>query len=293
MRAGASIIGINNRSLHTFEVSLETSIRLLPLAAPARGGGGGERAVSRQGLRLRETRCDAVLMGEVFMTSADPAATLAMLGAAARGGMNRSSHHTCVKVCGLTRLEDAAWAVECGADWLGFIVKANSPRSIAPAGAAAILRAPGRDRRGRDGVSPTPEEALELARACGAARLQLHRVDAAAWPADFPLPCTFGLGVGEDGSFHGAPPPPPPDPARHRARHAGGRHGTDFSLNAAKQLALDRAVMLAGGLDGGNVADAIMAVRPYGVDAASTARSFARHQGPRTRAPLRRRREGV
>jgi indole-3-glycerol phosphate synthase len=35
--------------------------------------------------RLRATRCDAVLMGEVFMTSPDPAATLATLGAAARG----------------------------------------------------------------------------------------------------------------------------------------------------------------------------------------------------------------
>ncbi len=35
--------------------------------------------------RLRATRCDAVLMGEVFMTSADPAATLELLAAAARG----------------------------------------------------------------------------------------------------------------------------------------------------------------------------------------------------------------
>jgi indole-3-glycerol phosphate synthase len=35
--------------------------------------------------RLRETRCDAVLVGEALMTSADPAATLASLGAAARG----------------------------------------------------------------------------------------------------------------------------------------------------------------------------------------------------------------
>ena len=35
--------------------------------------------------RLRSTRCDAVLMGEVFATSLDPAATLAGLAAAARG----------------------------------------------------------------------------------------------------------------------------------------------------------------------------------------------------------------
>jgi indole-3-glycerol phosphate synthase len=35
--------------------------------------------------RVRATRCDAVLMGEVFMTSSDPGATLASLVAAARG----------------------------------------------------------------------------------------------------------------------------------------------------------------------------------------------------------------
>jgi len=35
--------------------------------------------------RLRATRCDAVLMGEVFMTSPDPARTLATLLAAAKG----------------------------------------------------------------------------------------------------------------------------------------------------------------------------------------------------------------
>jgi len=35
--------------------------------------------------KLRQTRCDAVLMGEVFATAADPAATLAKLAAAARG----------------------------------------------------------------------------------------------------------------------------------------------------------------------------------------------------------------
>jgi indole-3-glycerol phosphate synthase len=63
------------------------SERLLPLIPAA------VTAVAESGLsapaelaRLRATRCDAVLMGEVFATSADPAATLAALAAAARGG---------------------------------------------------------------------------------------------------------------------------------------------------------------------------------------------------------------
>jgi indole-3-glycerol phosphate synthase len=84
--AGATIVGINNRDLHTFEVRLETSIELLPMVPS------WVTAVAESGLstpehlaRLRATRCDAVLIGEAFMTGGDPAATLARLGAAARG----------------------------------------------------------------------------------------------------------------------------------------------------------------------------------------------------------------
>ncbi len=85
LRAGATLVGINNRDLRTFAVDVETAHRLLPEVPPM------VAAVAESGLSspghlaaLRGTRCDAVLMGEVFMTSADPAATLATLAAAAR-----------------------------------------------------------------------------------------------------------------------------------------------------------------------------------------------------------------
>jgi indole-3-glycerol phosphate synthase len=86
LRAGATLIGVNNRDLRTFEVDLHTSIRLLP-HIPAMVTTVAESGISRPAdlARLRTTRCDAVLMGEVFMTSADPAATLSALAAAARG----------------------------------------------------------------------------------------------------------------------------------------------------------------------------------------------------------------
>lgn len=84
LRAGATLVGINNRSLRTFDVDLETSFRLLPEMPPH------ATVVAESGLsrpehlaRLRATRCDAVLMGEVFMTAADPAKTLSELKAAA------------------------------------------------------------------------------------------------------------------------------------------------------------------------------------------------------------------
>lgn len=86
LAAGATILGINNRNLRTFEVDLATSYELLPLV-PVHCVAVAESGLSRPEdlARLRATRCDAVLMGEVFMTSADPAQTLATLAAAARG----------------------------------------------------------------------------------------------------------------------------------------------------------------------------------------------------------------
>ena len=86
VKAGATLVGINNRDLRTFAVDPATALGLLPLVPPL------VTAVAESGLSspadlaaLRATRCDAALMGEVLMTSPDPAATLATLAAAARG----------------------------------------------------------------------------------------------------------------------------------------------------------------------------------------------------------------
>jgi indole-3-glycerol phosphate synthase len=86
VRAGATLLGINNRDLRTFAVDPEASLRLLPLV-PRLVTAVAESGLSTPGdlARLLGTRCDAALIGEAFMTSADPAATLASLAAAAQG----------------------------------------------------------------------------------------------------------------------------------------------------------------------------------------------------------------
>lgn len=78
--AGAAMVGVNNRDLKTFEVSLDTSFRLID-AIPD-----GVVAVSESGLRtagdllrLRAAGFDAFLIGERFMTEPDPGAALAHL----------------------------------------------------------------------------------------------------------------------------------------------------------------------------------------------------------------------
>ena len=72
--AGAEIIGINNRDLHTFKVSLETSKRLRPLVPD------GIAVVAESGIKevtdVREL-CDvgfqAVLVGEFLVTASESA----------------------------------------------------------------------------------------------------------------------------------------------------------------------------------------------------------------------------
>lgn len=181
-----------------------------------------------------------------------------------------TAHHTIVKVCGLTRPADAEIAAHSGADWLGVIVKGESPRLVAPELGAQIATALPSVIVVAVMVSPTPDEAVRLADRAHATRVQLHRVDAAQWPEDFPLPVSFSVPVAEDGSLT------EPLPAeRHlvlldtaHAFRAGGT-GRCFPWEFASVVAAARPVLLAGGLDAGNVGDAIERVRPFGVDASS------------------------
>ncbi len=80
--AGADLIGINNRDLRTFEVSLATTERLAPLAPE------GAVLVAESGIktradveRLKAAGADAILVGETLMRSEDvEAAARALLG---------------------------------------------------------------------------------------------------------------------------------------------------------------------------------------------------------------------
>ena len=80
LRLATPLIGINNRDLRTFEVSLATTLGLLARVPP------GRLAVTESGIReradverLRAAGVHAFLVGEAFMRAADPGAALAAL----------------------------------------------------------------------------------------------------------------------------------------------------------------------------------------------------------------------
>ena len=83
LRLQPSLIGINNRNLHTFQVDLEQAIRLRPKIPP------GCLVVAESGirtrqdvLRLQEAGIQAMLVGEAFMTQPDIGAAVDQIGRA-------------------------------------------------------------------------------------------------------------------------------------------------------------------------------------------------------------------
>jgi indole-3-glycerol phosphate synthase len=89
LAAGARIVGVNNRDLHTFTTTLETTERL---AAQLPGGSARPLLVSESGIfraadvaRLRDCGVDAVLVGEALVTAPDIGARVRELAGVPRG----------------------------------------------------------------------------------------------------------------------------------------------------------------------------------------------------------------
>jgi phosphoribosylanthranilate isomerase len=181
-----------------------------------------------------------------------------------------------VKICGVTRLEDALAAVRLGADALGFNFWPGSKRFIAPALARRIiLQLPPLVTSVGVFVDPTREEALAAVAISGVQVIQLHGGEPPLLCRSFQLPVLKAVPVGGpealaaaehyaglSGLLLDAPVP----------GHGGG--GLPCHWPTARALAERAPVILAGGLHPGNVAEAIAAVRPHGVDVASGVERF-------------------
>jgi phosphoribosylanthranilate isomerase len=177
-----------------------------------------------------------------------------------------------VKICGITNVEDALIAAEAGADALGFMFYAPSPRCVSREQAVEIIRAlPPFLARVGVFVDPTADEVRRAIAECGIDTLQFHGDEPAEFCRKFGLRVVKAFRVRDASSL---------DATRAFTKEAwlldsfvagkpggtGERFNWDLAAEAARR---HRTVLLAGGLTPGNVAGAVRQVRPYGLDVSS------------------------
>lgn len=179
---------------------------------------------------------------------------------------------TRIKICGLTRASDVAAAVQAGADALGLVFYAKSPRHIELSAAEKLARVvpPFVSVVGLF-VNPTADDVREVMRRVPLSVLQFHGEESPAFCAQFGLPYLKAIRVRRD-----------VDLLQCAAEFSGAQgllldafvEGTHGGTGAAFDWQLIPAnfplpIILSGGLHDGNVAEAIKQVRPYAVDVSS------------------------
>lgn len=178
---------------------------------------------------------------------------------------------TRIKICGITNVEDALHAVEAGADALGFVFYAKSPRCVTPQQAQKVVAA----------LPPfvttvglfVNESIPRIRRVMAAARLDVVQLHGDEQPDDCliePLRVIKALRVKDAASLEGA------DKYDVSALlldawsdEAYGGTGEQFDWRLVRQLTAERPLVLAGGLNPDNVAIAVREVQPYAVDVSS------------------------
>jgi phosphoribosylanthranilate isomerase len=209
-----------------------------------------------------------------------------------------------VKICGITRTEDADAALALGADFLGLVFYAPSPRSIDvdraarlrrhigdrarvvgvfvnhdPSDVAAIAARVGLDLlqfHGDEGpldLEPHAERAIKVFRIAGALpHAELERFGS-AWGFLFDSAC--GAVVSSD-----APASSESGGPRAIDHRRFGGTGTPWSWDAVASLPAGRRVFVAGGIRPGNVGELMARLSPWGIDVSSGVESAPGRKDP-------------
>lgn len=158
--AGAKVLGVNNRNLHTFELdkgrTAQIAVELQEHHKLAFGRGQAIKLLALSGLatpedvsECRAIACSGVLIGEALMRAPDPgAAILELMGGPQDGSTNAAEEGLApalpvapgavlVKVCGVVMPDDARCAVSAGANLIG-VIFAKSKRQASVEQAKAV-----------------------------------------------------------------------------------------------------------------------------------------------------------
>lgn len=189
---------------------------------------------------------------------------------------------TKIKICGVTTVEDAAFCVEAGADALGLNFYPPSPRSIAPGKAREIaLNVPPFVMLIGVFVESSAEDVRRIADEVGLHMVQLHGVDSSATTQVYGRPVIPVVKARAEQDIHELEQRPETTfliDAYSKKLHGG--TGETFDWNWLRGITEKKRVILAGGLNPDNVAQAIRTARPYAVDVASGVESAPGKKDP-------------
>lgn len=178
-------------------------------------------------------------------------------------GLRGGATNMWIKICGLTSVDAVSAALDCGVDAIGFVFAPKSVRYVTPE-QALELAAPARGRAHCVAVTRHPSQ-MDIDRVISIFKPDLLQTDAADFQslqlpeqlAQLPVYRESPLGLLV------------PTPRRILFEGAISGAGTLADWTVARKVARRTELVLAGGLNAGNVTTAIEAVRPFGVDVSS------------------------
>jgi phosphoribosylanthranilate isomerase len=176
-----------------------------------------------------------------------------------------------IKICGITRMEDALSACDCGVNALGFIFVPSSPRFISPEAAGKIIAAlPPFVVPVGVFVNESRERIEAVISHSGIRAIQLHGEEMPAETSGYVVPVIKGFRVRESFAVNSL------DAYRVSAylldsysERVHGGTGKTFDWSIAVAANHSRRIILGGGLNPQNVSEAVIGVRPYAVDVSS------------------------
>lgn len=177
-----------------------------------------------------------------------------------------------IKICGITNIEDALAAASAGADALGFVFHPASPRYVTPGKAREFIAAlpPSACAVGVF-VNLAAVEVLQIAEFCGLDYIQLHGAETQDYcrrlPRERVIKALSFRSEEEFAAMAGYPVRAFLVDAHDPVRFGGTGKTCDWNL--AGKAAARHPLILAGGLDEGNILSALEAVHPVAADICS------------------------